>query len=90
MRRLVERLFGPAGILMMAHLAGAGIGLALQVLLARGLGTGDLGTFYVAVSVIGTCSVIGAAAIHPWPIVSWRGTGPGGLGYSCRLSSKPD
>jgi O-antigen/teichoic acid export membrane protein len=59
--RLPSRLrFGASGILMLARLAGAGLGVLLQVILARALGATELGIYYIAVSLIAAAAVMGA------------------------------
>jgi O-antigen/teichoic acid export membrane protein len=60
MRFLSSLRFGASGILMLARLAGAGLGVLLQVILARALGATDLGVYYIAVSLIAATAVIGA------------------------------
>lgn len=73
---LLSTLFGTSFFLTLARLAGAGMGIILQVLIARYYGAEVLGTFYIALSLAGILSVFISMG-YPWivtPIIAAQGT----------------
>jgi len=71
-RKLLKILFGTSFFLTVARFAGAGIGILLQILIARYYGAQVLGNYYLALSFAGIFSIFISMG-YPWiiaPIIS--------------------
>jgi O-antigen/teichoic acid export membrane protein len=65
----LRSILGTSAVLLAARAGGTLLGFVLQAFLARALGAGGLGAYYMLVSLSGVCAVIGAIG---YPVLAGR------------------
>jgi O-antigen/teichoic acid export membrane protein len=65
----VRSVLGTSAVLLAARAGGTLLGFVLQAFLARALGAGGLGVYYMMVSLGGVCAVVGAVG---YPVLAGR------------------